>query len=62
MKDRLLVAWSGAKDSARALYELKYRNGVEIAALLTTAHESSGTGLHQTTMPSGEFPLARGNQ
>jgi uncharacterized protein (TIGR00290 family) len=39
MKNRLLVAWSGGKDSALALYELKQQNDIEIAALLTTVTE-----------------------
>jgi uncharacterized protein (TIGR00290 family) len=36
MKNRLLLAWSGGKDSALALYELKQQPNIEIAALLTT--------------------------
>ncbi len=39
MKDRVLFAWSGGKDSALALYELKQMEGIEIAALLTTITE-----------------------
>jgi uncharacterized protein (TIGR00290 family) len=39
MKDKLLLAWSGGKDSAFALYELKHKEDVEIAALLTTVTE-----------------------
>jgi uncharacterized protein (TIGR00290 family) len=36
MKNRILLAWSGGKDSALALYELKQQPNFEIAALLTT--------------------------
>jgi uncharacterized protein (TIGR00290 family) len=39
MKDRILVGWSGGKDSAMALYELKKMENIEIAALLTTVTE-----------------------
>lgn len=39
MKERILFAWSGGKDSALALYELKQTDTVEIAALLTTTTE-----------------------
>ncbi|MBP1623178.1 MAG: ATP-binding protein [Acidobacteria bacterium] len=38
-KDRVLVGWSGGKDSAMALYELKSIEHIEIAALLTTVTE-----------------------
>lgn len=39
MKNRLLLGWSGGKDSAMALYELKQQTDNEIAALLTTVTE-----------------------
>jgi uncharacterized protein (TIGR00290 family) len=39
MKNRLLLGWSGGKDSALALYELKQQSDIEIAALLTTVTE-----------------------
>jgi uncharacterized protein (TIGR00290 family) len=39
MKKKLLLAWSGGKDSALALYELRKLPDVEIAALLTTVTE-----------------------
>ncbi len=36
MKQRILFSWSGGKDSAMALYELRKSADYEIAALLTT--------------------------
>jgi uncharacterized protein (TIGR00290 family) len=36
MTEKVLVSWSGGKDSAYALHELVQANGYEIAALLTT--------------------------
>jgi uncharacterized protein (TIGR00290 family) len=39
MKNAAILAWSGGKDSALALYELTRLGGVEIAALLTTVTE-----------------------
>jgi uncharacterized protein (TIGR00290 family) len=39
MKEKILFTWSGGKDSAMALYELKKSNGYEITALLTTVTE-----------------------
>jgi len=36
MKERILFAWSGGKDSALALYELLQSQSVEISGLLTT--------------------------
>lgn len=39
MKDKVIFAWSGGKDSALALYELKQRENIEIAVLLTTTTE-----------------------
>jgi uncharacterized protein (TIGR00290 family) len=36
MKEKVLLSWSGGKDSALALYELKKTASFEIAALLTT--------------------------
>ncbi len=38
-KERILVGWSGGKDSAMALYELKKMDNIGIAALLTTVTE-----------------------
>jgi uncharacterized protein (TIGR00290 family) len=37
--EKILFAWSGGKDSAMALYELKKSKGYEIRALLTTVTE-----------------------
>ena len=39
MKNRTLLAWSGGKDCALALYELTRQGTAEIAALLTTVTE-----------------------
>ena len=39
MKNQTLLAWSGGKDCAPALYELTRRERIEIAALLTTVTE-----------------------
>ena len=39
MKDRVLVGWSGGKDSAMALYEIKRNENAEVAALLTAVTE-----------------------
>jgi len=39
MKDKAILAWSGGKDSALALYELTSLEGTEITALLTTITE-----------------------
>jgi uncharacterized protein (TIGR00290 family) len=39
MKEKILVGWSGGKDSSMALYELKRMENIEIAALLTTVTE-----------------------
>jgi uncharacterized protein (TIGR00290 family) len=36
MNEKILLAWSGGKDSAMALYEIQKSGGYEIAALLTT--------------------------
>ena len=36
---RVLISWSGGKDSALALYELMMNNGYEVVALLTTVNE-----------------------
>jgi uncharacterized protein (TIGR00290 family) len=40
MKDKVIVGWSGGKDAAQALYELKQAENIEIAALLTTVTEN----------------------
>jgi uncharacterized protein (TIGR00290 family) len=39
MKDKVIVGWSGGKDAAQALYELKQADNIEITALLTTVTE-----------------------
>jgi uncharacterized protein (TIGR00290 family) len=39
MKDKVIVGWSGGKDAAQALYELKQTENIEITALLTTVTE-----------------------
>lgn len=36
MKEKVVFSWSGGKDSARALYEIKRSGNYEVAALLTT--------------------------
>lgn len=36
MRTKALLAWSGGKDSAMALYEMRRQNDLEIAGLLTT--------------------------
>jgi uncharacterized protein (TIGR00290 family) len=46
MKQRVVLSWSGGKDCALALHELR-RGGYEVAALLTTVTEGSGrVGMH----------------
>jgi uncharacterized protein (TIGR00290 family) len=40
MSSKILLAWSGGKDSAMALYELRRMPEVEIVGLLTTVTES----------------------
>jgi uncharacterized protein (TIGR00290 family) len=39
MKERVLVGWSGGKDSAMTLYEITRMKDIEAAALLTTVTE-----------------------
>ena len=39
MTEKVLVSWSGGKDSALALYELRKAGGYEVCALLTTVTE-----------------------
>jgi uncharacterized protein (TIGR00290 family) len=39
MKDKVVVAWSGGKDAALALYELIWQDTIEVASLLTTITE-----------------------
>ena len=39
MKEKVLLSWSGGKDSALALYEVQKDSNYEIAALLTTVTE-----------------------
>lgn len=37
--EKVIMSWSGGKDSARALYELWKNNAYEVVALLTTVTE-----------------------
>jgi uncharacterized protein (TIGR00290 family) len=47
MKERVLLSWSGGKDSALALHELGRSDRYEVAALLTTVTEGTGRiGMH----------------
>ncbi len=39
MKERVVMSWSGGKDSAVALHELLRGNDFEVVALLTTVSE-----------------------
>ena len=39
MKNRAILAWSGGKDSALALYEMTRQDSIEVVALLTTVTE-----------------------
>ena len=39
MAEKILLSWSGGKDSAMSLYEIQERQDYEIAALLTTVTE-----------------------
>lgn len=39
MAEKILLSWSGGKDSAMSLYEIQKRQDYEIAALLTTVTE-----------------------
>lgn len=39
MMEKIVFSWSGGKDSARALYEIKRSGNYEVAALLTTVTE-----------------------
>jgi uncharacterized protein (TIGR00290 family) len=39
MKDKILISWSGGKESALALYDVKKQRNLEIVALLTTVNE-----------------------
>jgi uncharacterized protein (TIGR00290 family) len=39
MKDKVVLAWSGGKDSALAFYELRQRKSIKVAVLLTTTTE-----------------------
>ncbi len=36
MKEKILLSWSGGKDSSMTLYEIQQTQNYEIAALLTT--------------------------
>lgn len=42
MRKRVLIAWSGGKDSAWTLHVLRSTPGVEIAGLFTTVNEDTG--------------------
>jgi len=47
MKERILVSWSGGKDSALALDAIERAGGYEVAALLTTITEGTDcVGMH----------------
>jgi uncharacterized protein (TIGR00290 family) len=47
MKEKVILSWSGGKDSALALYELEKTESYEIAALLTTvAQEYDRISMH----------------
>ena len=47
MKERVLLSWSGGKDSALALREIERSGECEIAALLTTVTDATGRiGMH----------------
>jgi len=47
VKERVLLSWSGGKDSALALYEIERAGECEIAALLTTVTDATGRiGMH----------------
>jgi uncharacterized protein (TIGR00290 family) len=41
IQDKVILAWSGGKDSALAFYELRRRRNIEVAVLLTTTTEGS---------------------
>ena len=40
MREKVIVAWSGGKDSALALYEILKTDGYEVLELLTTLTEN----------------------
>jgi len=42
MKEKVIFSWSGGKDSAMAIYELKKNKDLEVSALLTTMTEDYG--------------------
>jgi uncharacterized protein (TIGR00290 family) len=47
MKERILVSWSGGKDSALALHEIRRSGTYEVVALLTTITEGTEcVGMH----------------
>jgi uncharacterized protein (TIGR00290 family) len=47
MKERILLSWSGGKDSALALHEIRRLGDYEVAALLTTITEGTEcVGMH----------------
>ena len=41
MREKVVVSWSGGKDSCLALYEIQKNQGYEVAALLTTVTRDS---------------------
>jgi uncharacterized protein (TIGR00290 family) len=47
MKERILLSWSGGKDSALALHELRRSGETEVVAIVTTVTEDTGRiGMH----------------
>ena len=52
-KQKVLLSWSGGKDSAMALYEIQMMDGYEISALLTTITE----GYERISMHGVRIPL-----
>jgi len=67
MIEKVLASWSGGKDSAIALYELKKKGEFEVAGLLTTVNEDydriSLHGVRRTLLEhqvsSLDFPLEK---
>ena len=59
--EKVILAWSGGKDSALALYELQTTLGCEVSALLTTVTESPrplsmAGGREAPPGPQGQVP------
>ena len=67
MKEKIIVSWSGGKDSAMALYEVKKNKSYEIISLLTTVTEDydriSMHGVRQSLLEQQSnflgFPLTK---